>query len=515
MADLPTESHVPLLYGRSARLGWNRVLIGSVLVIVLAPFVLAMGYVITASINEVGTAGADVIAAFSRSELFHQRPYAPLGKTPEKKKVVRISDHEFVHRFMPVTVDLLGVGIAVLLWGMSSGTSANLLARLGARPAKADGRAQDALRILATLSASVELATPKLYLIQSSFPAVFSEAADARHAMVAVTTGALDLLDTRELRALVAHEICHILNRDSRLQAILNALATITEYPFKLFRQAASDPYSRSGLARNLAFLEIALSPLGLYIFFVSPILNGLIGWAILRKRETSADAEGAQLTGDPEALAYALAKIGGVVTVLGKSTVSSLPAHTCLTQRIQRLMSLHPECAFGGLEQAIANGKKFARERPGMDEDNPGMADSRASNQGRVYQLVSNEAVPVFDRPSSRAMVRSRMDSRSLVVVFDTPGKMRQANTPDEIFGYISREVKLKAVEGVLPQEVYDPDARAVVEEGLRREEALAVKKSSAARLVGLTPQQLWMAFAFAVVVFAGTTILLVVFAK
>ena len=101
--------------------------------------------------------------------------------------------------------------------------------------------------------------------------------------------------------------------------------------------------------------LEVALSPLGLYIFFASPVLNRLIRALILRDREFRADAYAAWLTDKPEASAYAMAKIGGVATVLGKSIPSSLPAHTGISDRIEHLMGMFSTYTFNGLEAAIA----------------------------------------------------------------------------------------------------------------------------------------------------------------
>jgi Zn-dependent protease with chaperone function len=513
MPEVRSEKQRLLARGRSARNGLNRALIVSILFVVLAPFVLVLSYIIAAGLTELARAGSQILASFvwighrgnvTRDVLFHNGS--------------RTSDWSLILRLMPWTVSLLSAGTAILLWGMSSAATANLLARIGAQPARSVGPGGKAARTLAALSSSAGLATPKLYIVQCSFPTVFSDATSLRHALVAVTTGALDLLEDREMEALLAHELSHIANHDGRLEAILASLAEITEFPSRILQRKSSELYGKVSWTRNLALVEVLLSPLSLYIFFISPFLNGLIRAMVLRSREFNADTEAALLTADPEGLGNALAKIGGVVTVLGVSTVSSLPAHSSLSQRIERIMELWGTCRFNGLEQAIAKGKQYARERPGMGQDQPWLLGplSQLANltPGRVYQFVSSEATPLFDRPGPGALVRRRIEPGALLVVFDAQGKMHQVNTAEEVFGYVSRKVKLRAVEGVLPQEVYEPEARAAIEEVLRREELAPRKTSGAVPLIGLTSRQLWIALGFGAAVFAGTTVLLFVFA-
>ncbi len=128
----------------------------------------------------------------------------------------------------------------------------------------------------------------------------------------------------------------------------------------------------------------------------------------------------------------------------------------------------------------------------------------------------MSNEAVPLFDRVGPGSPVRTRVQPGALLVVFDTAGRMRQVNTADEVFGYISRDVKLKAVKGVLQQEVYELNAHGASEELLRGGGEFAQQETWAAALLlgGLTNQQLRVALGFGAAVFASTTVLLFVFA-
>lgn len=518
MPEVRTRKQLLSSRSRSSRNVLNRALIVLILFIVLAPFVLVLSYTIAAALTELARAGSHILASLVwREHLEKAHGGSVFGN------VSYASDRSLILSVMPWTVYFLSAGVAILLWGMSPVTIAGLLARVGARPPRSEGRGGQAALSLAMLAAGAGLPPPKLYIVQSSFPTVFSDATDDRHTMVAVTSGALDLLEDREVAVLLAHELSHIAYRDCRLEAILASLAALTEYPARMFQQKSPERYGNVSFTRNLALVQVLLSPLSLYIFFASPVINGLIRAIVLRSRDFHADTEAALLTGDPEGLVNALAKIGGAVKGLGSSTVSSLPAQASLSQRIERLMEIYKTFEFNGLAQAIARGKQYASSRKGMDEEQFGFAGSsshlasvaQGQVSGRVYQLVSSEAAPLFDQPEPEALVRKRIEPGALLVVFDTPGRMRQVNTAEEVFGYVSRDVKLRIVEGVLPQEVYDPESRAAVEEVLRREAEIASSQTSAAQWIGLTNRQAWIALGFSAAVFACTTGLLFVFAR
>ena len=491
----------------------NQALIVFIMVVVLAPFVLVLSFMITAAGTELARAGSEILAGVARIQQSGRKQ-----KSPAVESGTFASDRKLIVKLMPWTAEFLTAGIAILLWGMSTGKAGSLLARMGARPAREGGPGGQAALDLATLALKLGLPPPKLYIIQCRFPTVFSEDADGKHAMVAVTTGALDLLEDREVAALLAHELSHIANRDGRLEAMLASLSKLMEYPGRMFRQKSSQVQDRGSFAQNLALVEVILSPLTLYVFFVSPVLTGLVRGMVLRRREFHADGEAAVFTGDPEGLASALAKIGGVGTVLRASTLPSLPAHHSLAPRIERLIDKHAGLGFEGIDRAIAKGKQYVKDRPGMGLEEAGFSASQSelenvsqsSVTGRVYQLVAREAVPLFDKPGPGAFIRRRIEPGALLVGFEAPGQMRQVNTADNVFGYVSRDVKLKVVEGVLPQEVYDPETRAEIEEVLRRKEKAP---STPLGPMGLSSRHAWMALGFGAAVFVGTTVLLFVF--
>ena len=165
------------------------------------------------------------------------------------------------------------------------------------------------------LAARAGLPMPKVYLIDEAQPNAFATGRNPEHAAVAATTGILQLLTARELRAVLAHELSHVRHRDiltSTITAsIAGAISTLAN--FGMFFGGRSDD-NRNPLV-------------ALIVLILAPIAAVLIQLAISRGREYEADRGGAQLSGDPRALADALAKMDRYAKGLPLETAEAHPA--------------------------------------------------------------------------------------------------------------------------------------------------------------------------------------------
>ncbi|MFD5599567.1 M48 family metallopeptidase [Leucobacter sp. NPDC058333] len=194
-------------------------------------------------------------------------------------------------------------------------------------------------RIVENLSITTGTPMPEVYVINDPAPNAFATGRDPQHAMVAATTGLLDLMTDPELEGVMAHELGHVRNYDIRVSMIVYGLVVaVGMIADVLVRMAFFGRNNSNGNPVVLIF--------GLVAMLIAPLVATVVQLAVSRQREYLADATGAMTTRHPEALASALHKLSTYGQPLQRQQTSM--AHLWIADplkpgMVQRLFATHP----------------------------------------------------------------------------------------------------------------------------------------------------------------------------
>lgn len=202
-------------------------------------------------------------------------------------------------------------GIAMIVSGLMSFagywySDKIVLTLSGAKPASKQ-RDFEFYTVTENLSLGSGLPMPKLYVIEDSAPNAFATGRDPQHAVICATSGLLSKLNRTELEGVVAHEMSHVGNYDTRLMSVVTVLVGVVVLLGDWFLRASFWGRGSRDRENNSGAIFIIL---GLVFALLSPIVAQLIQLAISRRRELLADASAIKITRQPDGLARALIKI-------------------------------------------------------------------------------------------------------------------------------------------------------------------------------------------------------------
>ncbi len=231
------------------------------------------------------------------------------------------------------TIGALCFGGFSAAWSLESGAS-TVLSSSGAIPVSDNDPKYQVLRdVVEEMAIASGLPRPHIYVIPDPDPNAFATGKDPEHASIAVTEGLLEKLDREELQGVVAHELGHVRNYDIRMMtvvaALVGAVMLLSEFGFRSGRIGVGRKRSSSsgGGVIMLLFWLIAI--------VLAPIVAQVLAMAVSRQREYLADASGAELTRNPNALASALEKIDRAVEPT--RSIKKGTAHLCIADPLGR----------------------------------------------------------------------------------------------------------------------------------------------------------------------------------
>ncbi len=208
-----------------------------------------------------------------------------------------------------------------------------------------------------SLAMKAELPMPKVYVMENPTPNAFATGRNPHHSAIAVTTGILSLLKKDELEGVISHELTHVKNRDILVGTIAATLVGTITFIARMAGWAAMFSGGRNERDRGNVFSDLAL-------IIIAPIAAMLIQMAISRSREFMADEGGAQISGEPLALASALNKLQQGNKLIPMTNAGTSSSHMFIVnplsgKSLMKLFSTHPP-----IEERIARLQEIAAGR-------------------------------------------------------------------------------------------------------------------------------------------------------
>jgi len=188
---------------------------------------------------------------------------------------------------------------------------------------------------------------PKVYIIPDEAPNAFATGRDPKHAVVAATSGLLDIMDDQELEGVMAHEMGHVKNYDIRVSTLvfglISAIGILADFALRMAFWANHGSSSRNNNNNQLGLILLLVGVVGSIVAF---LIGPLVSAAVSRQREYLADATGVESTRYPDGLARALHKLGTYGKPMRRA--SSSMAHMYISDpmkpgMVERMFSTHP----------------------------------------------------------------------------------------------------------------------------------------------------------------------------
>ena len=202
-------------------------------------------------------------------------------------------------------------------------------------------------RIVENIAISQGMPMPKVYVIPDPAPNAFATGRDPDHAIVAATSGLLEIMDDKELQGVMAHEMAHVKNYDIRVSTIVfglvSAISLLADFAIRMTFYSNFNRDSRVG---NAAAIQLAFWAVGIVAAIIAWLIGPLVSAAVSRQREYLADATSVDMTRYPEGLASALDKLGQYGRPMRRPSKSM--AHMYISDPVkpgfvERMFSTHP----------------------------------------------------------------------------------------------------------------------------------------------------------------------------